>query len=70
MDAYLFRFAGTVLGFAGCAGLTLNNTAEDLFSSPYGVTFLLIFGVLGFYSVVSLIREALRSPDSSSGEAD
>ncbi len=57
IDAYLFRMAGLVIGFAGCAGLVFNNPLDELFTSVYGILFLLMFGTLGAYSLVSLARE-------------
>ena len=56
IDAYLFRVTGAVIGLAGCAGLILNNSPKDLFTSIYGWIFLLIFGTLGVYSSVSLLK--------------
>ena len=60
IDAYIFRLMGVVLGFAGCAALLINNPLDELFSSVYGLLFLVTFGVLGFYSTWALIKD-LRS---------
>jgi len=59
IDAYMFRIFGIVLGFAGCAGLLLNNPMGELFTNIYGLIFLAMFGALGAYSAYSFTRDML-----------
>ncbi|MBI4666101.1 MAG: hypothetical protein HY751_06815 [Nitrospinae bacterium] len=60
VDAYVFRLFGVVVGFFGCYSLVQNNDASELFVNSYGVSFLIIFALLGFYSTFSIVKDIIR----------
>ena len=68
VDAYLFRVLGAALGFAGCAALLINNPPGELLSNIYGIIFFVIFGVLGVYSLGSLVNEVINLSTSADNE--
>ncbi|MDH5509700.1 MAG: hypothetical protein OEZ32_05020 [Nitrospinota bacterium] len=63
LDAYLFKFLGLVLGGGGLAGLLLNNPIEMVLHNTYGVTIVLVFGLMGGYSFFSLLMGVVRKPE-------
>ncbi len=69
IDAYLFRVLGGGLGFAGCTAILLNNPLHKVFSSFYGITFLLIFGGMGIYSTFSMISALTGNEQSGSNSS-
>ena len=59
VDAFLFRIIGAMIGMAGCAGLLTNNPLEELFTSSYGLVFLVMFAVLAIYSLLTMARDTV-----------
>ena len=57
VDAFLFRIIGGIIGVAGCAGILINNPLTDVFTSPYGLVFLVMFATLAVYSIMTMARD-------------
>jgi len=63
LDAYLFKFLGLILGAGGLLGLLLNNPLDTALHNTYGVTLVVVFAIMGGYSLYSLIVETIRKPE-------
>ena len=60
LDALIFRFLGLAIGLGGAIALLSNNRWDLLSGSPYGLSFLVLFSVMGLYCAY-LVTDTIRS---------